>query len=99
MTPTTPNRPSRGQLQQRVRLAKRAVVVIAAASFGGLVMLAAGKSTAHGSSVTQTRQQAHDDGWNFFGNQNSDDNDNGSSDNGSLGDGSGQTPMAGSGAS
>ena len=99
MTGTTPNRPSRGQLQQRVRLAKRAVIVIAAASFGGLVVLAAGENTAHGSSDSHEREHAHDDIWSFFGGEDSDDNDNGSSDNGSLGDGSGQSPMAGSGAS
>jgi hypothetical protein len=54
----THERPSRAQLQHRLRLLKRSVLVLAGGSFVALAGLAADKATANGADARPSRPQA-----------------------------------------
>jgi len=93
-------RPTRGALERRLTFLKRAVVVVAVASFAAIASLAAERTAAHGASTpangTNGGSQLENGQDDYFGySPYGDDSKSG----GSLGAGSGTPPAAGSHAS
>ena len=94
MTSDRAERPSRAHLQQRLRGFKRAVVILAAGSFAGIAMLAAGGTTSRGQTsnpATHSRSQVdqQEQSGSFWSTP-----DDGSGSSGSLGSGSNAGPPA-----
>ena len=97
MTSDKPQRPSRELLQRRLRVLKRAVVILAAGSFAAIAALAAGATTTRSQTSTPAKQtipstprdNQQDQSGSFWFNP-----DDGSGSSGSLGSGSNAAPPA-----